>query len=123
MKFSRHEQGWAPFGRLPKELWVFGHTWRPARSVRLWEQGHHALSEDAQRKQAQRLLESRLQLVRQVCEDLQAGRSPFQRLRQVEASLEQDEGFEWRHEELEFVDSLGRLLLDLAPGPWDPAVG
>jgi hypothetical protein len=63
-------------------------------------------------RQADFILLARLDLVRKVCEELRAGQSPVPRLYRARISLEQDDGSEYRHEEIQFIESvLGRLLV------------
>ncbi|HTA16971.1 MAG TPA: hypothetical protein VK786_04425, partial [bacterium] len=63
-------------------------------------------------RQADFILLARLDLVRKVCEELRAGQSPIPRLYRAQISLEQDDGSAYRHEEIQFIESiLGRLLV------------
>jgi len=70
-----------------------------------------------QERQAGMLLQARLHLVREVCEDLRAGRSPYPRLYRLQQSLEQDESSIHRHSELLFVEHIFGLLLGASR--WD----
>jgi len=57
----------------------------------------------------------RLDLVREVCEDLRSGLSPYPRLNRRRATLDRGFGFGDLREELRFVDSVFLVLLGASP--------
>jgi len=70
------------------------------------------MNSNASQQQADFILQARLDLVRTVCEELRNGQSPFPRLHRAQKSLEQDDGSQYRQEEIRFVESiLGRLVV------------
>lgn len=60
---------------------------------------------------ADMLLLARLQLLREVCEDLRSGVSPYPRLLLAQRSLEQDEDFSRRQDEQRFVERILSAIL------------
>jgi hypothetical protein len=67
------------------------------------------------RRESDKLILRRIQLVSDVCEDLRAGRSPYKRLSNVLEILEKEADFAGRHCELKFVEGIFGVILGVSP--------